>query len=193
MGLGTPPIRSAFGQSAPADVFKTGGRPGGAQGCLRFPGPKRFVCRIHHDRQGSEPMEGSHSEHGACFSPLKGEEITCRRDLTDAEWRIVQPLLPNTSQGVPRGDDRRVRNGILRRFRTGSPWRDMPGRCGPRTTCYNRFVRWRAAGLWDRIPEAIERGPNRGDASRVAVASRLLVGSRTVDVTEPVPDPMPVT
>ena len=86
-------------------------------------------------------MEGSHSEHGACFSPLKGEETTCRRDLTDAEWRIIQPLLPNTLRGVLRGDDRRVRNGILRRFRTGSPWRDMPGRCGPRATCYTNGAR----------------------------------------------------
>ena len=78
-----------------------------------------------------------------------------RHELTDAEWKIIQPLLPNKSRGVPRVDDRRVLNGILWRFRTGSPWRDLPERYGPRTTCYNRFVRWRAAGIWDRILEAI--------------------------------------
>lgn len=78
-----------------------------------------------------------------------------RHELTDAEWAIIQPLLPNKPRGVPRVDDRRVLNGILWRFRTGSPWRDMPERYGPRTTCYNRFVRWRAAGVWDRILDAV--------------------------------------
>lgn len=29
------------------------------------------------------------------------------------------------------------------------------GRYGPRTTCYNRFVRWRKAGVWDRMMDAI--------------------------------------
>ena len=34
-------------------------------------------------------------------------------DLTGFEWRVIEPLLPNTPRGVPRVDDRRVRNGIL--------------------------------------------------------------------------------
>lgn len=74
-----------------------------------------------------------------------------RHDLTDAEWAIIQPLLPTKVRGAPRVDDRRVINGILWRFRTGSPWRDVPERYGPRTTLYNRFVRWRAKGIWERI------------------------------------------
>jgi transposase len=52
---------------------------------------------------------------------------------------------------VPRVDDRRVINGILWRFRIGSPWPDVPERYGPYTTCYNRFVRWRKARVWDAI------------------------------------------
>ena len=43
-----------------------------------------------------------------------------RYELTDFEWSIIQPLLPNKPRGVPRVDDRRVLNGILWRFRTGS-------------------------------------------------------------------------
>ncbi len=74
-----------------------------------------------------------------------------RYELTDLEWAIIAPLLPNKPRGVPRVDDRRVINGILWRFRTGSPWADVPDRYGPPTTCYNRFVRWRKAGVWDRI------------------------------------------
>lgn len=78
-----------------------------------------------------------------------------RHDLTDAEWAIIQPLLPNKVRGVPRVDDRRVINGILWRFRAGTPWRDVPEHYGPRTTLYNRFVRWRKAGVWDRILDAV--------------------------------------
>lgn len=78
-----------------------------------------------------------------------------RHELTDEEWAIIAPLLPNKVRGVARVDDRRVINGILWRFRTGAPWRDVPERYGPRTTLYNRFVRWRAAGVWDRLLEAV--------------------------------------
>lgn len=60
--------------------------------------------------------------------------------------RVIGPLLPNTPRGVPHVDDRRVLNGIFRVLRSGAPWRDLPERYGPRTTCYNRFVRWRKAG-----------------------------------------------
>ena len=78
-----------------------------------------------------------------------------RHELADKEWSAIQPLLPTKLRGVPRVDDRRVINGILWRFRTGSPWRDVPERYGPRTTLCNRFTRWRAAGVWDRIFDAI--------------------------------------
>lgn len=80
-----------------------------------------------------------------------------RYELTDFEWSVIQPLLPNKPRGVPRVDDRRVLNGILWRFRTGSPWADIPERYGPYTTCYNRFVRWRKAGVWDRLLEEISQ------------------------------------
>jgi transposase len=78
-----------------------------------------------------------------------------RHELSDEEWAIIEPLLPNKPRGVPRVDGRRVINGILWRFRTGAPWRDVPERYGPRTTLYNRFVRWRVAGVWDRLLAAV--------------------------------------
>jgi transposase len=84
--------------------------------------------------------------------------MTRRRfELTDDEWLVIEPLLPNKPRGVPRVDDRRVINGILWRFRTGSPWADIPERYGPHTTCYNRFVRWRKAGVWDRLLKAVSQ------------------------------------
>jgi len=78
-----------------------------------------------------------------------------RYDLSEFEWRVIAPLLPSKSRGVARVDDRRVLNGIFWVLRSGSPWRDLPERYGPYTTCYNRFRRWAKAGVWDRIMDAI--------------------------------------
>ena len=80
-----------------------------------------------------------------------------RYELTDFEWSIIEPLLPNKPRGVPRADDRKVLNGIYWRLRTGSPWADIPERYGPPTTCANRFRRWGKIGVWDRIFEAVSR------------------------------------
>ena len=80
-----------------------------------------------------------------------------RFDLTDFEWSVIQPLLPNKSRGVPRVDDRRVLNGIFWRLRTGAPWADIPARYGPYTTCVNRFNRWRKAGVWDRLLDGVSK------------------------------------
>jgi len=78
-----------------------------------------------------------------------------RFDLSDFEWSVIEPLLPNKVRGVPRVDDRRVLNGIFWRLRTGAPWADIPARYGPHTTCVNRFNRWRKAGHWARILAAV--------------------------------------
>jgi transposase len=81
-----------------------------------------------------------------------------RYDLSETEWRLIEPLLPNKPRGVARVDDRRVINGIFYVLRTGSPWRDLPSRYGPHTTVYNRFNRWAKAGVWLRVFEALAAG-----------------------------------
>jgi len=78
-----------------------------------------------------------------------------RYELSDCEWSVIKPMLPNKPRGIPLVDDRRVLNGIFWALRSGAPWRDLPEIYGPRTTCYNRFVRWRQAGVWDQIMEAL--------------------------------------
>ena len=78
-----------------------------------------------------------------------------RYELTDLEWAAIKPMLPNKPRGVPRVNDRRVLNGIFWVLRSGAPWRDLPQQFGPYTTCYNRFVRWRRAGVWSRIMDAL--------------------------------------
>src|SRR5690606_13858715 len=65
-------------------------------------------------------------------------------DLTDAQWPVVEPLLPKPrpradGKGRPRSDDRRILNGILWILRTGAPWKDLPERYAPRATCHRRF------------------------------------------------------
>jgi len=78
-----------------------------------------------------------------------------RFGLTDREWVLIAPLLPNKPRGVARADDRRVLNSIFYILRTGSPWRDLPERYGPYTTAYNRYNWWAKAGVWLRVFEAL--------------------------------------
>src|SRR5262245_42685712 len=78
-----------------------------------------------------------------------------RYELSDDEWATIRPMLPSKTRGVPRVDDRRVLNGIFWVLRSGAPWRDLPSSFGPYTTCYNRFVRWRRAGVWSQIMDAL--------------------------------------
>jgi transposase len=102
-------------------------------------------CVLIKDSQGSRKViQGS--KRNLCMA---------RYDLTDFEWKVIRPLLPNKPRGVPRVDDRRVLNGIFWVLRSGSPWADLPERYGPPTTIYNRFNRWRKAGVWDRLMDAI--------------------------------------
>src|SRR5262249_11396467 len=70
--------------------------------------------------------------------------------LSDAQWALIEPLLPDLG-GKPRVDDRRVISGILHRFREGLRWRAVPGDYGPRTTLYNRFNPWSKRGLWQQL------------------------------------------
>jgi len=78
--------------------------------------------------------------------------VVGRGELTDRAWAQLAPLLPrNQRRGGRWCDHRRVINGILWKLRTGAPWRDLPERYGPWQTCYDRFIRWRRDGTWDRL------------------------------------------
>jgi transposase len=107
-----------------------------------------------------------------------------RYELSDAEWAIIKPLLPRKSRGVARVEDRRVLNGIFWRLRSGSPWADIPERYGPYTTCYNRFVRWRKAGVWDMLLAAVSEAYNGKiqmiDSSVVRVHQHAANGEKKV-------------
>jgi transposase len=55
----------------------------------------------------------------------------------------------------------RVLNGCV--LRSGAPWRDLPDNYGPYTTCYNRFARWRWAGIWPCVQTTNADALNRRD------------------------------
>ncbi|MDX3372396.1 IS5 family transposase [Streptomyces sp. ME02-6987-2C] len=85
-----------------------------------------------------------------------------RHELSDAEWEFVRPLLPLALRGRKRVDDRRVLNGIVWKFRTGSAWRDVPDRYGPWATLHTRFRRWAKDGTFARMLQAAQA---RADAA----------------------------
>ncbi len=110
-----------------------------------------------------------------------------RHDLTDAEWAIISPLLPDKPRGVPRVDDRRVISGIFHVLRTGTPWRDLPERCGPYATVCNRCNRWARQGVRERLFEALAAGSPGSlhllDASVVRAHQHAAGGKKGVRIT----------
>lgn len=73
----------------------------------------------------------------------------------DYEWTAIKRMLSNKPHGVRLVNDRRVLNDIFWVLRSGAPWRDLPENYGCCTTCYNRFVWWRRAVVWDQIMDAL--------------------------------------
>jgi len=79
--------------------------------------------------------------------------MTERRVLSDEMWARLEPLLPDRA---PRccgqwTDHREVVEAIIWRFRTGSPWRDLPAGFPPWQTVWWRFDRWAKDGTFDRV------------------------------------------
>ena len=74
-------------------------------------------------------------------------------DLTDAEWKLVEPLIPPGRRG---GDKRavimrEVVNGLMYILSTGCQWRAIPKDLPPRSTLYDYFDLW----SWDRTLDLI--------------------------------------
>lgn len=78
-----------------------------------------------------------------------------RGDTSDAQWALIEPLLPKQKRGGKWNDHRRMFDGILWVLRTGAPWRDLPERYGKWQSVYHRFTRWKKDGTLDRILKAL--------------------------------------
>ena len=90
-------------------------------------------------------------------------------DLTDQQWAVLQPLLPEPprrpdGRGRPWRPSREVRGGVLWVLRTGAPWHDLPERYPPYQTCHRRFQTWVRNGTLERLLRALaEDLKERGD------------------------------
>jgi transposase len=77
-------------------------------------------------------------------------------DLTEAQWNIVEPILPKDPvradrRGRPWSERRKVLNGVLWILRTGAPWEDLPPRYGPHQTAHRRFQNWVRSGVMETL------------------------------------------
>ena len=81
-------------------------------------------------------------------------------DLTDKQWEVLEPLIPEPPRredrrGRPWRDPRDVLDGILWILRTGAPWKDLPERYPPYQTCHRRFQQWIEEGVLGKVLEAL--------------------------------------
>ena len=84
--------------------------------------------------------------------------VTGRHDLTDAQWAVLQPLLPlgRRPGRPPTWSKRQLIDGIRWRVRVGGPWRDVPERYGSWSAAYALFRRWQRDGTWQRLLTALQ-------------------------------------
>jgi transposase len=110
--------------------------------------------------------------------------------LTDELWQRIKPHIPpeppKPKGGRPRVPDRACLTGILFVLKTGTPWEYLPREmgCGSGMTCWRRLRDWHAAGIWQKIgqalldelglAEAIDRSTSAMDSCSV----RALFGGR---------------
>ena len=106
-------------------------------------------------------------------------------DLTDAEWRLLEPLLPAPSPiGRPITYPRReVVNAILYILRSGCSWRMLPHDLPPWRTAFLYFSARRKDGTWERVHEAL-RERARIAEGRDACPSAAVIDSQSVKTTE---------
>jgi transposase len=80
-----------------------------------------------------------------------------RTTLSEAMWGRLAPLLPPQKPwtGRPSLDHRRFLEAVLWLARTGAPWRDLPPALMNWRTAWRRLQRWTAAGVWERVVDAL--------------------------------------
>ena len=106
-------------------------------------------------------------------------------DLTDAEWAVLEPLLPPGSRlgRPPKWSRRVIMNGLLYVLRSGQPWRMLPRDFPPVSTLQRYFYAWRDSGLWSTINHLLLAAV-RLAAGREASPSAGVIDSQSVKTTE---------
>ena len=110
-------------------------------------------------------------------------------DLTDEQWNLLSPMLPQPKSGTGKGgrprevDLRQIVNGIRYQNRSGCQWRMLPTDFGPWTTVHGYYRTWRRDGAVQRIHDAL-REQVRVAAGREATPSAGILDSQSVKTTE---------
>jgi putative transposase len=110
---------------------------------------------------------------------------TYQTDLTDAQWAILEPLVPPGKHGGrPRTVPiREVINTILYLNRSGCQWDMLPHDLLPKSTVYEYFAQWRDDGTWVKFVDAL-RVQVRTQEGREATPSAMCIDSQSVKTTE---------
>jgi putative transposase len=108
-----------------------------------------------------------------------------RTDLTDAQWKLIKPLIPPPRPGGrPREVNmREVLNTRFYQDRTRCQWDLLPHDLLPKSTVSDSFAQWRDDGTWQRIVDAL-RPKVRVAAGREPTPRVAYIDSQTVKGTE---------
>lgn len=108
-------------------------------------------------------------------------------DLTDAQWAVIEPLLPEVKTGGrPEKHSRRdIVDAILYVVRAGCSWRQLPFDFPPWQTVYWYFVRWEEAKVTEQVMVALRRRVRaaqgrREEPSAGIIDSQSVKGADTV-------------
>ena len=102
-------------------------------------------------------------------------------DLTDAEWQIVEPLLPAPKHlGKDREVDlREVLNAIFYRADNTVKWRALPQHFPAWQLVYGYYRLWVRLGVWEQINDALVRQVRQAEG-REAEPSLAIIDSQSV-------------
>jgi transposase len=105
-------------------------------------------------------------------------------DLSDAEFALIEPLLPPPKRfGRKPTDARAIVDALFYLIRAGCPWRLLPKCFPPFTTVQNRFYAWRNSGLWEQIVGVLVMAVREAEGKNAA-PSVVIVDSQSVKTTE---------
>jgi putative transposase len=106
-------------------------------------------------------------------------------DLTDAQWEILEPLVPAPKPGPQpvKHSRREILNAIFYVNRAGCQWRMLPHDFPKWELVYSYFRRWKRDGTWRRINDAL-RGQVRRQEGHKAEPTAGVIDSQSVKTTE---------
>lgn len=106
-------------------------------------------------------------------------------DVTDDQWKLVEPLIPPPKPGGrPREVEmREVLNGILYLNRSGCAWRSLPHDLPPWGTVHYYYRRFRLDGTWAQMNDRL-REQVRVASGKEAQPSAAIIDAQSVKTTE---------